>query len=59
MAKTKKIYKYETLLTKRCLWCNGTGRNQKAFIGQECAACNGTGGEWERVKVLVGEEVIE
>lgn len=56
--KTKKIYKYVDRLIKRCDWCRGTGRNLTGFVGQECAACNGRGGEWERVRELVGEEVI-
>jgi DnaJ-class molecular chaperone len=59
MSKTKRIYKYETRLVERCNWCEGTGRNLKAFIGQPCFVCNGKGGEWKQVKVLVREEVIE
>jgi hypothetical protein len=59
MPKTKKIYKYELNLVKPCLWCNGTGVNLKAFIGQRCFACDGTRGEWKQVKVLVREEVTQ
>ncbi len=59
MPKTKRIYKYVNALVKHCEWCEGTGRNLKAFAGQECAACNGSGGDWKRVRKLVGEEVIE
>lgn len=59
MPRTKKIYKYVDRLVRRCEWCEGTGRNLKAFIGSICDTCNGTGGEWERVRVLAGEEVIE
>jgi DnaJ-class molecular chaperone len=59
MAKTKKIYKYVDRLVKRCEWCEGTGVNLKAFRGSRCGTCNGTGGEWKRVRILIGEEVIE
>jgi hypothetical protein len=58
MPKTKKIYKYEDRMVKRCEWCVGTGRNLKAFRDQPCFACDGARGDWKRVKVLVGEEVI-
>jgi DnaJ-class molecular chaperone len=46
-------------MVKRCKWCDGTGVNLKAFVGQPCFTCKGTGGEWERVKELIGEEVVE
>lgn len=59
MPKTKKIYKYVDRLVKRCEWCKGTGRQIFAFVGDTCWNCDGSRGEWEKVRELVGEEVIE
>lgn len=56
MARTKKIYKYVNRLVRRCIHC-ANGWN--SYLGQECFICKGTGGTWERVRVLVGEEVTE
>ncbi|KKL91869.1 hypothetical protein LCGC14_1890370 [marine sediment metagenome] len=59
MKRVKQIYKFRMVLVEICKWCNGTGRNQKAFTECECFTCNGTGGRWERRRYLVGEEVTE
>ncbi len=56
--KAKKIYKYVNKLVKKCMWCTGRGW-ENLFGGQTCSTCKGTGGEWKRIKILVGEEVTE
>lgn len=58
MPKTKKIYRHEKELVRKCGWCDGHGW-VNLFGGQTCGTCKGTGGEWRRIKILVGEEVIE
>jgi hypothetical protein len=57
--KIKKIYKYINRMVKRCEWCKGTGVNLYAFVGERCDICDGAGGEWRRIRELVGEEVID
>lgn len=53
----KKIYKYVDRMVKRCEWCKGSGID--GIFGGHCGSCNGAGGEWKRVRQLVGEEIVE
>jgi hypothetical protein len=54
MTKTKKIYRYVNRMVERCFHCNN---GWDTYLNQECYICKGSGGKWERVKVLVSEEV--
>jgi Na+/H+ antiporter NhaA len=57
--KTKKIYRYENRLVSPCMWCDGTGFTMGLWLPELCLSCEGQRGKWKRVKILVGEEVIE
>ena len=56
MTKVKKIYKYVNRMVERCIHCKN---GWDYYLNQRCYVCNGQGGKWERVKVLVSEEVTD
>lgn len=58
MKRVKKTYRYRTVLIEVCDRCGGTGMVPGFVYLKCCPSCDGQRGEWERVRELVGEEVV-